>query len=284
MDTKLPSGIRTRWFLCLLGCACSLAGPFTRHAQAAGASFSQTADSPLAVGRRPTTPVIADLNGDGRADIVVALEDDHAIAVLLGRPQGGFQPASGSPFPAGNSPTSIAIAELDGDAILDVVAVNGWDNSLTVLRGDGRGGFRRFENPIPTGVSPRIVRIGDVDGDSRNDLLVENISSGSISVLMGQGDGSFVPSPDSPINTGMVRGLSVADFNGDGRADFVTTSLQSEFQMSIYLSQGAGRFSATTIPNEHGSPIEFVAGDLDRDGQVDLVTLTQTNINGASFG
>ncbi|MBL9175894.1 MAG: VCBS repeat-containing protein [Verrucomicrobiales bacterium] len=240
---------------------------------AQGVSFSQPAISPLAVGGRPTTPLIVDFNGDGRADIVVALEGDHAIAVLLGRPPGGFQPAPGSPFPAGNSPFSIAVADLNGDSKLDVVAVNRTDNQLTVLRGDGLGGFTPWGSPVPTGNEPRTVRIADFNRDGKPDLAVANYGAQSVSILLGDGFGVFTPAPGSPVTVGRNPwGLTVADFNGDGAPDFAAAN-RAENSVSVILNDGNARFTPAGSPIRVGKqPFDVAAGDLNHNGTIDLVS------------
>ena len=241
--------------------------------RAQGIRFSQATFSPLAVGGRATTPVIADVNADGHADVVVALESDHAIAVLLGRSQGGFEPAKGSPFPAGNLPFSIALADLDVDGRLDVVAVNRTDNQLSVLRGDGLGGFRATANPIPTGQEPRTVRIANFNRDGKLDLAVANYGGASVSILLGNGSGDFTPAAGSPVPTGPDPwGLTVSDFNGDGAPDFAAAK-RGDHSVSVLLNYGDARFSVASLPVLVGSqPFDITSADLNHDGKVDLVT------------
>jgi hypothetical protein len=270
---ELLSPVRTGsgWLPLLAVCGALVVGPATGRAQSV--SFSQAAFAPLAVGGRATTPVIAEVNGDGRPDIVVALESDHAVAVLLGRPQGGFQPAPGSPFPAGNLPFSLAVADLDGDRKLDVVTVNRTDNQLTVLRGDGLGGFSPLGNPIPTGDEPRTVRIADFNRDGKPDLAVANYEAQAVSILLGDGSGAFTSAAGSPVAVGRNPwGLTVADFNGDSAPDFAVAN-RTDNSVSVLLNEGSGRFVPAGPPLSVGTqPFDVASADLNHDGKIDLVT------------
>ena len=238
----------------------------------AQAGFNEASFSPLAVGNRPTTPVIADVNRDGIADIIVAVEGDNGLAVLLGRPEGGFQPAQGSPFPAGKSPSSIAVADLDGDSMLDVVAVNRGSNHLTVLLGDGLGGFRALGRSVPVGNLPHAVRIADFNQDGKPDIALANFLATTVTILLGDGSGTFAEAPGSPMEVGANPwGLAIGDFDGDGALDFAVTS-RADNSVSAWLNAGEGRFVLVGEPIPLAEqPLEVTAGDWNRDGMLDLL-------------
>lgn len=95
---------------------------------------------------RVTSVALADVNGDGRLDVVAALADDGQLGVFLGRPTGEFVSAPGSPFVApgvrarSDADGSLAVADFDGNGTLDVALANETSDSLSLLRGDGEGG------------------------------------------------------------------------------------------------------------------------------------------------
>src|SRR5258708_38305198 len=120
----------TAFILALISCS----------AQTQRANYSATATQ-IAVGKGPTTVVIADFNRDGKPDIAVANGADGTVTILLGDGKGKFTEAKGSPFPAGHSPSDICVADFNGDGILDLAFANHEQKSLTVLLGDGHGGF-----------------------------------------------------------------------------------------------------------------------------------------------
>ncbi len=222
-------------------------------------------------GTRPGAPIIADLNRDGRADVVVALEADHAVAVLLGRTNGWFSPAPGSPFPAGKLPVAPAVADLDGDDLPDVLAINRMDNSITFLKGDGQGGLAAPGTAIPTGVEPRAVRVADFNGDTRPDLLVSNYGDGTLSLLLGDGRGGFREGPGSPIIAGNNPwGLAVGDFDQNGTVDFAV-ALRSDDALRVFLNQKDGSIQSSLLP-VGSQPFDVAVADLDRDGKLDLIS------------
>ncbi|HEX6046959.1 MAG TPA: VCBS repeat-containing protein, partial [Pyrinomonadaceae bacterium] len=96
----------------------------------------------------PWFAAIADLNHDGKPDIVATHHELNALTVMIGDDRDGFTEANGSPFDFGISLFELVIADVDGDKTMDVVATNG--NSIRVLSGDGRGGFRQSAS-IPVG-------------------------------------------------------------------------------------------------------------------------------------
>jgi hypothetical protein len=170
-------------------------------------------------GQHPVSVAVADLNGDGLPDIVVANigndVDRGQVTVFLNRGAGIFPTAINSDV--GQRPDSIAIADFNGDGILDVVVSNRDSDTISVLLGLGDGSFdlpidydtsdvNHPDGPIP---APRFVVVGDFNNDGIPDIAVVNYGTfpepspwaGSISIFLGHpdpldpthGDGTFVP-------------------------------------------------------------------------------------------
>lgn len=122
------------------------------------------------------------------------------------------------------------------------------------------------------------IAIGDLDGDGKSDLVTANrndfvyLPSGdlqTISVILAKGDGAFQPqvkyyAPQYP------QTVRLGDFNGDGKPDVVTDTGSS---LQIRLNVGAGKLGESIgyVDNSRGAPA-FVVSDIDRDGNLDLVT------------
>src|SRR5258707_15039692 len=146
-------------------------------AQTQRANYPATATQ-IAVGKGPNSVVIADFNRDGKPDIAVANGTDNTVTILLGDGKGKFTEAKGSPFPAGNSPNDICVADFNGDGIPDLAFANHEAKSLTVLLGDGRGGFTPAPgSPVAVLSYPHThaVAAGDFNGDGKLDLVTESL-------------------------------------------------------------------------------------------------------------
>ncbi|MBX7218649.1 MAG: FG-GAP-like repeat-containing protein [Blastocatellia bacterium] len=240
-----------------------------------GINFSQAAGSPVTVGDFPNAIDIADLNRDGQLDVVAVNPNSDNISIVLGNGGGGFTPAAGSPITVGNNPKDVVIADFNNNGLLDIAVVNTDSNNVTILLGNGSGGFGTAPgSPVPVAGTPQNVAQGDFDQDGVVDLVVGSfISTNNLTILLGNANGSFTQAAGSPFTAGsQVNDLAVADFNLDGRPDIAATNFSSK-TLTVFLGNGTGGFSAAP-----GSPMTFATppisvttGDVDRDGVPDLV-------------
>ena len=247
--------------------------------------FSPAPGSPLAVGEWPISVAVGDFNGDGHFDLAVA---DHninapsagAVSVLLGNGSGGFSAAPGSPFAVGNNPSSVAVGDFNGDGHSDLAVANFEGNSVSVLLGNGSGGFSAASgSPFAVGQYPTSVAVGDFNGDGHPDLAVANAGGASVSVLLGNGSGGFSAAPGSPFAVGNKPvSMAVGDFNGDGYRDLAVAN-ESGNSVSVLLGNGSGGFSAAPgSPFAVGvEPSSVAVGDLNGDGHVDLAVVNHNN-------
>jgi uncharacterized repeat protein (TIGR01451 family) len=255
--------------------------------------------APLGAGAFPSSVAVADVNGDGIPDLVVAnytsyRDSTHrlhvlqgTVSVLLGNGDGSFRPdpfsSPGLPpgtFAVGKSPTSVAVADLDGDGKLDLVVTNYKDNTVSVLLGNGDGSFQT-QQLIPNVLYPRSVAVADVNGDGIPDLVVANDEQGgTVSVLPGNGDGTF-GAPQTFAVGPYPRAVAVRDFNGDGKPDLVVAntgpSTQPGNTVSVLrntTSPGASlpSFAAQQTFVVGSYPRAVAVADLAGDGRPDIVT------------
>ena len=235
--------------------------------------FSPAPGSPVAVGPNPFGVVLGDFNGDGIADLAVVNSGSTNVSILLGDGHGGFSPAVGSPVAVGTDPFGLAVGDFNGDGIADLAVANWGSNDVTILLGNGSGGFSASGSTVPVGNRPYAITVADFNGDGITDLAVANQTSANVSILLGNGSGGFSPAPGSPVTAGNnPQSVAVGDFNGDGIVDLAVTNYLSN-NMNILMGDGHGGFSpAPGSPVATGAGPNYVSvGDFNGDGIVDLV-------------
>ena len=123
---------------------------------------------------------MADVNGDGFADIVVAINSSK-VSVLLGNGNGTFQPQQ--PFDAGFGSNSVALVDVNSDGNMDIVTANRVANDFSVLLGNGTGNFQPQQR-FATGNGPNTMAVVDLNGDGKPDVITANRNSNSVSVML----------------------------------------------------------------------------------------------------
>ena len=198
----------------------------------------------IEAGRKPYRNLrLADLDGDGRCDIVAPNMVERAVTILSGDGRGGFRGAERPPVPAGPSPFAVAVADVNRDGKPDLVVANysgqiddASGDGLTFLLNEGAGRFR-LGPKIPTGRGSGDVATGDVDGDGYADVVTANAGTNDLTVAYGGPDG-LSPSRTATVAFG-GRGtfrVRLGDFDGDGRADAVTANSESH-SISVLLTR-----------------------------------------------
>jgi hypothetical protein len=208
-------------------------------------NFTNAPGSPFAVGPSPYPHALGDVNNDGRLDIVATatatgraraqqLPFSRALTLLLNDGHGGFRPSQ-LPLRTGQ-PWFVAIADVNGDRKPDLVATHHEQNALSVMLGDGRGGFTETtDSPFDCGHNVFHIVIADVNRDGKPDVVAA--AGDGFRVMLGDGRGNFKAAANSPFVTGRgIWRLDVADVNGDGKPDVVTSNAESE-TISVLLGQ-----------------------------------------------
>jgi hypothetical protein len=237
--------------------------------------FSKTV---IPVGHGPGSIAIADVNHDDKLDLIVANTIDGTLDVLLGDGKGHFIPSAGSPFACGKGPNDIATGDFNGDGNLDLVIANTETPYLTVLLGDGKGGFAPSpHSPFDTHSYPHVhgVAVGDFNGDGKLDVVTDSWGHDQILMFLGDGRGNLIL-PGHAFKTGKrpYQRLRSADFNEDGKPDVVTTDLD---QNAVTILLGDGRGGLQDAPGSPflagGAPWAVAIDDMNRDGKLDLIII-----------
>jgi hypothetical protein len=245
--------------------------------------FTEATGSPFTVGGLPYSVVAGDFNGDGIQDLATANYSSNNVTVLLGNGAGGFTGATGSPFAVGMNPWYLVVGDVNGDGIQDLAVANVGSYNVTVLLGNGTGGFTAAAaSPFASGPgAPQSVAFGDFDGDGIEDLAVTSSLPSNLAVVLGNGSGGFTAATGSPFTVGTEpESVAVGDFNRDGIEDLAIAN-RSSHDVTVLLGNGSGGFTAAVgSPFAVGNdPMSLVAGDFNGDGIQDLATANSTSHN-----
>ena len=247
------------------------------------------AQQTLAIGgTAPYSVVMADLNGDGRADAVVINHNSNSVSVLLGNGNGTF--AAPQTYAVGSKPVSLAVADVNGDGIPDLVvgnsyapAVGAFASSVSVLLGNGNGTFKA-QATFATYGSAAYMAVADLNGDGKPDIVVEGVGRDlftTLGVLFGNGDGTFQPEGlEAYAGQGAGPGL-ITDINGDGVPDAVFTY---KYQPNVLLGNGNGTFRYDRISVTGYSATSTVVADVNGDGKPDLIFIGHANPSNPNQG
>jgi hypothetical protein len=231
-----------------------------------GAGITGTATIPLQ--GIPQSIDVADLNGDGRLDVVVGYEVGGSVDLVLNEGSRTLRRAAGLMFDSG--PTLVAAADLNGDGVTDIAvaaATNAGRMGVTLGRGGGQ--FDPFlSNAFPTHMIASALTLADFDGDSQRELLLAFRGSSHVAVF--PGNLSRIQASSDSLGQDQPRGLAVADLNGDGCLDLAVANAGAA-SLSVLRCEAATK---TLGPAQSLSlaeaPLAIVAGRLNRDSTPDL--------------
>ncbi|MGA9642822.1 MAG: FG-GAP-like repeat-containing protein [Terriglobales bacterium] len=235
---------------------------------------------------------LADVNGDGKSDIVIS-NADGTISLLLNKGKGTFGTASLITSVAALSPhlNALAIADFNGDGKLDIAAASyypgSYSNNVYILLGKGDG---TFQAPItvaaaPPNVDTATLAAGDFNKDGKTDLLVTLEGSTGCSgytgaaayvVLLGKGDGTFTPGSLNCTGDDYPVYPVVGDFNGDGTLDAFIPMLEEYGVTSgpvLLQGKGDGTFNRLGEFYVGSTSRAAVVADFNGDGMPDIAVL-----------
>ena len=215
----------------------------------------------------------ADLNGDARPDLVVTNESG-SVSIFMNDGKGRFHEAPGSPFAAGSHPNDVASADFNGDDRPDLAFANHEMHALTVLVGDGRGGFAPAPSVAVRSVPhPHGIAAADLDRDGHVDLMIDSWGRNQLELLRGNGRARFAEWKMVPVGQQPYQRARIADVNRDGWPDLLASNLESR-DLSVMLGGAAGFSPAPGSPFAAGdAPFGLAAGDFNGDGHLDVAVV-----------
>ncbi len=240
----------------------------------------------------PYHTAVADVDGDGRPDLVTANTMANSVAVHRNISSAGtISFLDAVPFAVSGSPRYVAVADVDGDGKPDIVTANQGQNSVSVMRNTSVANAidaNSFAAPVsfPVGAAPYAVVAGDLDGDGKAEIITVNHDANTVSVLHNSvvsgsiGAGSFAKSVDFATGAGPFH-VAIGDADGDGKPDIISANASSG-TVTVLRNQTAGAviglssFTATGFPTG-GYPLSVAFADLDGDGAGEVITSNGAN-------
>ncbi|MCU0394423.1 MAG: FG-GAP-like repeat-containing protein, partial [Chitinophagaceae bacterium] len=242
---------------------------------------------------RPLYLAAADLNTDGRTDLVASSYSDRQVVVYRNQGSGsGLSYAVGGVLFTGGDCHQLSLQDVDGDGRTDVVVAQRFQNGIAVFRNTSQAGGLSFAPPVQaaTGRSPRSLKLGDLDKDGKPDLLVAHSDDQNLVVMVNSsvpGSVSFLP-PRNIYSAYDLMEVEIADVNGNGDLEAMVNSYS---QRSIYCFRFTGsgsnlqaeRFFAFRPGSLASDSIwrasqQYGFTDLDADGKTDLYSMSDQKL------
>jgi FG-GAP-like repeat/Secretion system C-terminal sorting domain/IPT/TIG domain len=256
-----------------------------RNGSSAVGSFFFFGPTAFATGSEPRKVTVADVDGDGRLDIISSNQADNTISVLRNTSTAttiSFE--TKVDFAVATTPEDITAGDLDGDGKPEIAVSCSDADAVSVLRNTSTGGTVSFaaKTDLTTQDYPWGVAIGDLDGDGKAEVIASNLGPNSISVFKNNstaGTLSFAAAVNFT-TASSPRGIKLGDLNADGKPDVAAACYFSNSFVSVLKNTSAsGTISFNTTVNyaTAGGPNTVALADMNNDGLMDIMAGTSTN-------
>ena len=248
----------------------------------------------LPAGNGPVRICIADIDGDGKPDLVASSALDGTISIYQNVITNGSLNAASFASrrivlpllsSSSNSPVDLAIADVDGDGSLDILATDSDDGMISIFRNIGTNSVITTNSfadrvDIPTDAGVRGLAVQDLNQDGKPDIVVGNNQQNTVSIFENESvPGMIIFGP--PVVLAAAAGpttIVIADMDGDGNPDIVTGN-NGLFDSPVAIFQNPGIpgdiFTNSFLPRVDFAGIcladDLAVGDLDGDGKLDIV-------------
>jgi hypothetical protein len=241
-------------------------------------TFQAVVTTSTGTGSQPNDIAVADVNADGKPDLITANYGTNSVGVLLGTGTGTFAAAVAYSTGSGSQPYGLAVADVNGDGKPDIVTANSSTSSIGVLLNNGTGTFAAVVS-YPTGTAtPVNVAVGDVNNDGKADIVACLNFNSAVGLLLGNGNGTFQALSTIAL-TNKPNNLALADLNADSKLDIVTSSDNNSGYATVQLGNGNGTFATATsyAASSNSFTNSVTVADVSGDGKPDLITANPGN-------
>ncbi len=218
--------------------------------------------------------VAADLDLDGDLDLASLVDaygenGNPCFLIHLNNGDGTFADPIVHELDPMAQPLTVAAADFDGDGDYDLAI--GITGAILIAKNDGTANFTY--SFVSSSCAPGKITCGDVDNDGDADLLAVCAQGSEVSIIRNAGDGGFTLSPSDTYDImGQVKDVKGADVNGDGWLDLIAADINYD-RVMVFISYGNGYMADPVFyDNEGDAPYGLTAGDVDGDGDIDIVT------------
>jgi len=239
--------------------------------------FEVRQELPVNVGSDATVQSFAlrDVTKDDRADLVVVSPDESLVYVFIADDNGDF--GQSETYPTGDTPVAVEVADVDLDGSPDILTANSFDETVSILFGDGAGSFGGrisidldFREPIS-------LAVGDLNRDNKPDITV--LADDELCLFRNDGDKVFTPFEEddfglvcltvNELGPILVR---AGNFSNDNYVDLVTLNLDSA-NLTLFLNNGDAEFQTRNFSSVGEEPVDMRVGLIDAGSRPDLAVV-----------
>ena len=252
----------------------------------------------LSSGENPTTLLTADSNSDGTIDLLYVLSPlrqessnaaEHGVVEILQRDSisTAALPFSSSTLISPTSPSwrqHIALADVDGDKISDLLITESDKDNVTVYKGSGDGISFAEQSTTIVGDKPIFITSGDWNNDNHTDLAIVNRAGSSVTVMQNNGlGGSATSFNTTALDVGaMPIKVISSDWNSDTYSDLIVLSRDDQ-NITVWTNNGSGNFTLSNTLSTGANPQDLISGDWNNDGRVDFAVSNRQDGNLSLF-